>query len=148
MTSRGFKASVAALALLGCQSTPVEAPNTAGASASTAQATPSSAATDDGTIGPDMKRCRELIAAIGRAANDASACKSDEECKIVIVDLCDVKAVGCNWAAISSRGNEAALRAAVKKLNDSACPTAECDCPTPPKQSVCVDGHCRDKRGK
>jgi hypothetical protein len=86
---------------------------------------------------PDCKNLRKTV--VDEAAKLAT-CKTDADCTVHRIVLCDVAELDCHTAHVNKGGDTKALDAAVGAYAKS-CPQAKCKCAVPEK-SICSSGKC------
>jgi len=96
-----------------------------------------------GTIGIDTTACDRLTRAATAAAEALAVCAQDADCTVIDVPACDLEGVGCYWHAANRSRSATPLLTAIGAIESGGCPTAGCDCPTPPTTARCVDGRCQ-----
>ena len=84
--------------------------------------------------------CDGLTRAAVEAAEALAVCSQDADCTVIEVPTCDLEGVGCYWHAASRSRSPAPLLTAIRAIETGGCPSARCDCPTPPTTARCADG--------
>lgn len=85
----------------------------------------------------DCEKLRKNV--VGEAAKLA-ACKTNDDCKVHHLSLCDFRELGCYSAHVNKSGDTAPLDRAVSEYSKT-CPVTKCKCAMP-NNAVCKGGAC------
>jgi hypothetical protein len=127
------------LTAVACKSppSPTETTPTGTASVATASAATASAAT---TGTDDCQKLRKVV--VDEAAKLAE-CKTNDDCKLHRLSVCDFHELGCYVAHVNKAGDTALLDKAVSEYAKT-CSLTKCKCEIPEK-SVCKSSKCTDE---
>lgn len=84
--------------------------------------------------------CKKLQKAVVDEAAKLSTCKSNDDCKVHRLSVCDFRELDCYAAHVNKSGDTAALDKTVSAYA-ARCPVSKCKCEMPDK-SVCKSGTC------
>jgi hypothetical protein len=89
---------------------------------------------------PSTSDCQALKQAVLGEAAKLAACKTDDDCKVHRISVCDFHELGCYAAHVNKAGDPAPLDQAVSAYAKT-CSLSKCKCQMPDK-SVCKTGRC------
>ena len=95
---------------------------------------------DASSSAPSSDDCKALRKAVVDEASKLAVCKTNADCVVHRVLLCDFDELDCHAAHVNKAGDTAALDAAVGAYAKS-CPLAKCKCAVPAR-SICSSGKC------